>query len=211
VKRISTAACVALLVLGLVSTLGVDLAAAATAQDPNQPALDAACFPPASVDYPPSGGDTNIDPRLQLGPGHFDPGGRGHFTVLHGVPGDVYCGVAFSTPIRLPATRADAQGTLTYDVAVPADFELNAMHHVDIYRRHVKVGNFDFCVNKKGDISPTSACGSGGKTVASNAGGNLPKTGANHLLDLIRAAIVALGIGAAALYLRRRRLATRTA
>jgi hypothetical protein len=205
VKRISTAACVALLVLGLASTLAVDVASAAPQQEtPTQAALDAACFPPATNDYPPNPGDSNIDPKLALGQGHFDPGGRGEFDVLNGVPGDVYCGVAFSTPIRLPATAANARGTLNYNVAVPADFELNAMHHIDVYRRHVKVGNFDFCVNKKGDISPTSACQTGAKT----DGGRLPKTGADHLMDVVRAALVALGLGATALYLRRRRLAS---
>jgi hypothetical protein len=203
VKRISKAACVALLVLGLVSTLGTEIASAAPSQDTPQAQLDAECFPGTTNDYPPNPGDTNIEPALALGPGHFDPGGRGRFTVLNGVADNVYCGVAFSTPIRLPATRANAQGTLSYDVAVPADFELNAMHHIDIYRRHTKVGNFDFCVNKKGDISPTSACQAGAKDRSS-----LPKTGTDRLLDALRAGLVALGLGATALYLRRRRLAT---
>ena len=74
------------------------------------------------------------------------------------------------------------------------------MHHLDIYKLQVKVGNFDFCVDKKGDIAPTSVCKCG---VAAKPG-KLARTGTDHLLDIVRIAVLVLGLGAGAHYLRRR-------
>jgi hypothetical protein len=43
------------------------------------------------------------------------------------------------------------------------------------------------------------------------SGGNLARTGLDHLLDVLRVALIALALGAAALYGRRRMQANRAA
>jgi LPXTG-motif cell wall-anchored protein len=207
VKRIGMGTFVTLLVLGLVSAIGVTTASAAPAQDGGV----IVCVPPVSSDYPPVPGSTALEP-LTLTRGHFTPGGTVNNSIdIDGARTGVYCGRGFSTEFRLPNTTANAAGRLHYEgFAVPADFELNAMHHIDIYKLSVKVGNFDFCVDKKGDIAPVSVC----KAAASKPdkpAGNLPKTGNDHLMDLLRAALVILGVGGGALYLRRRQVAARPA
>ena len=152
-KRISTGARIPLLLLALVAMLLGGLAtnaSAAPAQDSN------ACFPGTDPDYPPVGPSVQIDLNLTLLVGQFNPGASGHIEIGGAQPNVNYCGVAFSTPITLPAKQANAQGKLIYDIAVPADFELGAMHHIDVYKQQVKVGNFDFCVNKSGALAPNS-------------------------------------------------------
>lgn len=192
VKRLSAGTCVALLALGLV--LGVSPAPASA-----RPAQDAsACFPGSDPDYPPQGATVQIDARLVLLSGRLIPGGTG-VLVIGGAEANVtYCGSMFSTPITLPIKKADAAGKLTYGIAVPKDFELNANHHVDVFRAQVQVGSFDFCVDKTGVVGPTSACAK--KAVSSK----IAKTGANHLFDLARLGVITVGVGAAAMYARRR-------
>jgi LPXTG-motif cell wall-anchored protein len=202
VKRIGKGTVVTLLVLGLVSALGVATpAGAAPAQDGGV----IVCVPPPNADYPPTPGSAALEP-LTLLRGHFDPGATGTLDI-GGASDGVYCGRGFSTEFRLPNATADSTGTLRYrGFAVPADFELNAMHHIDIYKLSTKVGNFDFCVDTKGDIAPTSVC----KAAAAKPD-KLPKTGTDHLMDLLRAALLILGVGGGALYLRRRQLSARPA
>ena len=191
---------VTLLVFGLVSALGVSTSSAAPSQDGLQ------CVVPPASDYPPTPGSVGFEP-LVLTSGHFNPGSsQGNLVIIDGARDGVYCGQGFSTPFSLPNATSTG-GRLTYNsFAVPADFQLNAMHHIDIYKLRVKVGNFDFCVDKKGDIAPTSVC----KALA-NKDGKLPRTGVDQLMALLRVALVALGVGGGALYLRRRRLASRPA
>jgi hypothetical protein len=182
----------------------------------------------------------NLDLNLTLDLGHYDPGGAGGITISGAIPGFEYCGVTFSAPIVLPAQNASAAGKLVWSgLAVPADFQLNALHHIDVYHQKTKVGNFDFCVKSDGSIGPTSACkptsvttappggttggttgGSTGATTAgtstgggavAGSGGNLARTGLDHLLDVLRVALIALALGAAALYGRRRMQANRAA
>lgn len=193
---------VTLLVFGLVSALGLAPSSAAPAQDGLQ------CVVPPDADYPPTPGSVGIEP-LVLTSGHFNPGQTaGNSVIIDGAREGVYCGQGFSTPFFLPNAQANSAGRLSYsNFAVPADFQLNAMHHIDIYKLKVKVGNFDFCVDKKGDIAPTSVC----KTALASKDGKLPRTGVDQLMALLRAALVALGVGGGALYLRRRRLASRPA
>jgi hypothetical protein len=160
-----------------------------------------ACFPGSDPDYPPTGPDVQIEASLVLQVGHFVPGASSHIEIGGATEGE-YCGLGFSTEFVLPAKAPNAQGKLIYDVIAPADFELGAMHHIDVYKRQVKVGNFDFCVDKKGDLAPVSACNAGQKP----GKGNLPKTGANHLADLVRLALVLIGVGGGVYYVRRRQL-----
>lgn len=196
-KRISTSACVALIVVSLLGAVNASSAGAAPAQtDPGS----SACFPGSDPDYPPTGPTVRIEGSLQLVSAHFVPGARGQIVLAGAVPGDRYCGTTFSTPITLPAKAADAQGRLSYDIAVPANFELLEMHHIDVFKEQVKVGNFDFCVDKQGDLAPTSVC-----KPKTKAGGNLAKTGNDHLMVALRAGLVVLALGLGVLYVRRRR------
>jgi hypothetical protein len=195
VKRIGMGTAVALLVLGLVSTLAPGANAA-----PATTSLAVSCLPGSGPDYPALPAPTGLEP-LTLLAGHFTPGGTGTVDI-GGAGAGVYCGQGFSTPFLLP-NLTPTGGKLAYrGFAVPADFELGAMHHLDIYKLQVKVGNFDFCVDKKGDIAPTSVC----KSVAAKPG-KLARTGTDHLLDIVRIAVLVLGLGAGAHYLRRRRQA----
>ena len=157
-----------------------------------------ACFPDDPIDYPPTAPGVEIELRLSLVNGHFEPGAQGFIGVTGAVPGLQYCGIVFSEPIKLQPQVASPAGGLSYiRFAVPADFQLNAMHHLDLYRQRKLVGAFDFCVKADGDIGPTSACGADK--------GKLPRTGSDHLLVLARWGAVALGLGAFFTYLRRRR------
>lgn len=185
---------VALLVLALVPALGVGVAGAAPVQETPEH-----CLPGSSIDYPATPGATALEP-LRLDGGHFTPGGTGWIDIS-GAREGIYCGIAYSTPILLPNMRAQAGKLMYRNFAVPADFELNAMHHIDIYKLQVKVGNFDFCVDRKGDIAPTSACKA---TAVAGKPGKLARTGQDHLMELVRIAILVIGLGAGALYLRRR-------
>jgi hypothetical protein len=231
VKRISMAA-IALLVLAVGAVWAPGIAGAA----PQDATTD--CLPGDTSAYPPETPAVNIDLNLKLDFGHYDPGGAGLADVSGGIPGEVYCGINYSAPIVLPAQNASAAGKLTWGgLAVPADFQLNAMHHIDVYHLKTKVGNFDFCVTKTGDIGPASLCkptsvttppggttggttggstgattaGSTGGTAVAGSGGSLARTGLDHLIDVMRIALIALTLGAAALYGRRRVRAGRTA
>lgn len=194
-KRAFAAALVALVSLGVFTFAGSNPATAAPAQDATS------CFPGSDPDYPPTGPAVSIQASLRLASAVFVPGGRGSIVIAGASANAVYCGRVFSNPVVLPAKQATAQGQLLYDIAVPRDFELGAMHHIDVFRQQVKVGNFDFCVDGKGRLAPTAACA--GKRAA--AGGPLARTGANGTLDIARIGLIALGVGVGALYLRRRR------
>jgi LPXTG-motif cell wall-anchored protein len=192
VKRLS-AGFVALFVALTTFLVLAPRASAAPAQDSQE-----ACFPGDPIDYPPSAPGTEIELSLALVNGHFDPGASGVIGVTGAVPGLSYCGIVFSTPIVLQPQVASGTGGLSYiRFAVPADFQLNAMHHLDLYRQRKLVGAFDFCVKGDGDIGPTTACAAGK--------GKLPRTGVDHLMVLLRWAALALGLGAFFTYLRRRR------
>lgn len=195
-RRTFAAALVALLALGTFTLVGSAPAAAAPAQD------STACFPGTDPDYPPTGPSVRIEGSLTLESGTFVPGGSGRIVIAGATPGGTYCGVTFSTPIVLPAKQANAQGRLVYDLAVPRDFELGAMHHIDVFRQQVKVGNFDFCVARDGRIAPNAACATKAGT---KTAGPLARTGADGALDIARIGLIALALGAGALYLRRRR------
>lgn len=199
-KCISKGARTLLLGLGLAAMMVGGLTSTASAA----PAQDSTvCFPGSDADYPPTGPSVAIEVSLRLLSGHFIPGGAGHIEIAGAISDtDGYCGITYSAPIVLPAKQPNAQGQLIYDIAVPSDFELNAMHHIDVFKRQVKVGNFDFCVNKSGDVAPTSQCVA---RPAKPPAGNLARTGTNHVTDLVRFGVVLVGLGGAALFVRRRR------
>lgn len=166
----------------------------------------ATCFPGSNPSYPPTGGAVRIESSLRLVSGQFNVGASGTIVITGAGAGARYCGTTFSTPISLPATVADATGALRWTIPVPNSFELNAPHHIDVFREQVQVGSFDFCVNKTGAIAPLGTCGTVDRTskVLATSGG-LPKTGTN-VMDLVRIALMVLAVGAGALYLRRRGL-----
>ncbi len=195
-KRIGMSTAVALLAFGLVAMFAPGASAA-----PASTSLAVSCLPGSGPDYPALPAPSGLEP-LRLLAGHFTPGATGRIDI-DGATTGVYCGVGYSTPFLLPNMTA-TNGKLAWrGFVVPADFELNAMHHLDIYKLQVKVGNFDFCVDKKGDIAPTSVC----KSVAAKPG-KLARTGTDHLLDIVRIAVLVLGVGAGAHYLRRRQAST---
>lgn len=197
-KRIVAGAFLALFSLTLFSVVAPTTSGAA-------PKQDLSCLPDGGDDYPPTT-STNTLESLVLVSGQFNPGGRGQVNIEGAVTGDFYCGTAFSTPIALPTRQATAGGKLNYDVAVPADFELNAMHHIDMFKGSSQVGAFDFCVGTSGAIVQMSSC----RKVSAD-GGDLPNTGTNHIWEIIRIALMLLAIAAVALYARRRVQASRTA
>jgi hypothetical protein len=173
----------------------------------------AQCFPPGvQGDYPPA--QPGIEPNLtlSLSAGFLKPGATAsdRLVVLNGHPGREYCGILLSRPINLGVRTASSGGVLDFDnINVPSDFELNALHHLDVYRVGALVGAFDFCVTSEGKLtSPTASCGGHGGIPGVKNGGNLAHTGLARLADLLKAAGVAFAAGVLFLYLRRRRAAS---
>jgi hypothetical protein len=173
-----------------------------------QAASAAECATTTTTVYPPSGSGSSLQ-KLVLEKGHLPPGTvTGTITIGNADAGE-FCGTLFSTPVGLPS-MASSGGKLVYQgLAVPSDFKLNAAHHIDVYKTGALVGSFDFCVNKDADIvalnSKTCA------TATATDHGALPKTGADRVWEIVRAAMILLVIGAMAVYARRRIVANRTA
>jgi LPXTG-motif cell wall-anchored protein len=199
--------------LAIFSLLGLT-SASASAQTP--PAQNPACAPPGTgSDYPPT--QPAIEPSLQLSlsTGLLLPGTTtGNLLVTGAVPNLTYCGILFSAPVVIDPTVAAANGDLHFDnLAIPSDFKLNAMHHLDVYRRGSLVGAFDFCVTTTGHLATASACqdaaaaNNGSKSPGASHGA-LPRTGWDHLVEVLKAAGLALAAGALFMYLRRRRRAS---
>ncbi len=164
----------ALVVLTL--TLLVGGAAAASAQQDD--------YPPATA-------------NVTLAGGNFVPGGAGNLAFFGGQAGASYNGTAFSTPIPLPATVAQANGAFNFSFSVPADFELGKIHQATVVGPGG--GNFSYCVTTAGAVAAASACsGTGG------GAGAIPRTGSDYIDDGLRGAAVAIGLGAMLLLWRRR-------
>ncbi len=174
----------------------------ASAQDPASE-----CFPATGGDYPPSGVVVAIEVNLDLEGGALSPTvsitADGRLELTGAEPGVTYCGILFSDPITLAPTVAGPDGTLVFNTDVPADFELNAAHHLDVYREGRLVGAFDFCVTKSGNI--TSLTDKVCQTDGTTGKGRLARTGVDRLFDTLKIAALLLVAGAAFLYLRRRR------
>lgn len=171
----------------------------------------AACFPGSGADYPPAGPAVAIEASLSLQAGDIDPplqlasADVSVITIAGAQPGATYCGTLFSTPVTILPTVASPSGVLTFRPAVGRDFELGAPHHLDVFRNRQLVGAFDFCVTKTGAVTPL---GKGGCRAA--AGTKLARTGGDRLLEMVQIAALALAVGAAFIYLRRRRQAAAT-
>jgi hypothetical protein len=188
----------------------------AGAQDPQS---DPACQNTTTSAYPPQGGGDQLE-ALTLDGGHLPPGSSlGTMTVSGGVAGLTYCGRMFSATFAIPNKSANAQGKLVYtNLAIPTGFELNAAHHLDVFRSGRLVGSFDYCVNGNADVvalksssCATAVAGSSGSRSNAGSSGTLPHTGFDRFWQMLRVALVALAIGALALYSRRRLAAERTA
>jgi hypothetical protein len=112
-------------------------------------------------------------------------------------------GTGNSTPFALEPSSLVVDKTVSYDVTLPADFELNARHSVVLTDDDANgrlVANIPFFVNGKGAIAnqPTSAT-------------TLARTGSsNHTGDLVKSGVVLLAFGGAAVRISRKRR-TRTA
>ena len=174
------------------------------------PVTDPACQATVTTAYPPSGGSDTLE-ALTLDGGHLPPGtNSGTATVSGGIPGLTYCGKMFSQTFAVPNKTADASGKLVYtQIAVPTGFELNAAHHLDLYRAGRLVGSFDYCVNGNADIVSLKSKTCTSATAANS--GSLPKTGFDRFWEILRVALVALAVGVLALYGRRRFEAQRLA
>lgn len=218
-KRQCMMAMVACLAIG--SLIGL-VPSAAQAQ-----AAPSACFPPAANgDYPPTGPFIEAGLVLNLNgfllPGHTD----GFLNVDGGQPGQTYCGTLFSAPVTLNPVLAGASGSVAFSgFKIPNDFKVNANHHLDVFRDQHLVGAYDFCVTTAGHLvavgsasclattnatvvsgSNNTVTGTGAATGTKGAG-SLPHTGWDHLIQVLKAAALALGLGAFFMYLRRRRAA----
>ncbi len=170
------------------------------------------------ADYPPHG--PVIEPRLALTGGLLVPGTvTGTITLGGAQPGIPYGGTLYSTPVALAPAVASAGGTVTYaGLAVPAAFAVSAVHHLDVFHDCDLVGSFEFCVTTAGTISPAKACPTptatataGASASATSGAGVLPHTGWDHLFQILKAAALALALGAFLLYVRRRRAASASA
>ena len=96
------------------------------------------------------------------------------------------------------------------NIAVPAGFVLQAVHHIDVLNSCELVGAFDVCITSAGDLAAVKSCQAVTASPSTKASGSLPRTGWDHLFEILRVAFVALVAGVFLLYLRRR-AAARTA
>ena len=163
-----------------------------------------------TLDYPPTPPVLDADLRvLRL---DLVPGTRSGQVVLSGAePGAAYSGTLFSTAIPLPRTVASPGGVLGFTgLAVPGDFELSVLHHLDVVGPCGRAGSYEVCVTSAGELGGVGRCDRSTPVTASDQAGSLARTGQDHLLDLVRAACLVLGIGAFVLYLRRRSAAAGT-
>lgn len=156
-------------------------------------------------DYPP---DT-VGSGITLLGGQFDPGGTGSITYGETAPDTAHGGTVFSAPIPMPVTSSDGNGVLPFSgFAVPEDFALAAVHSSEVTLADGSLlASFEFCVNAAGTITsePLSTCGPAA-AVAGGGGGPLARTGTDLILDGLRVAAAAIGLGALALFWHRRRL-----
>jgi LPXTG-motif cell wall-anchored protein len=131
------------------------------------------------------------------------PGASVRFVVLCNtlIAGRLTSGTGASTPFALPSTPA-SNGSVTFRATLPSDFQLNATHGITIRddATGITLGSGRFFVNSRGQIA-----GNGNGT---GTGSGLPKTGTNHIGDLVKAggALVALG-GVVLLATKRRKAA----
>jgi LPXTG-motif cell wall-anchored protein len=202
VKRQVTMAVIACLAMGSLISLAPAAAGAQTAP----------CFPPgSSADYPPSGPAIEASLKLDLSTGLLLPGhADGTLTVDGAIPGLTYCGTLFSAPVTASPRSSTSTGVVTFNgLAVPTDFKLNAAHHLDVFRQTRLVGAFDFCVNSTGHLTAlvSGACATTAVTTATKSSGSLPKTGWDHLVQILKIAALAIALGVFLLYVRRRRAA----
>ena len=188
--------------MGAIALLVLAIAAVGMSAAPASASTDGVPFANCSgVTGNTAAGAAQLEPGLSLTSGSFSPGKTGEVHVAGAQPGLTYNGiVSGATPISLLAQAATAAGHLNYAFAVPANFEVGTVHNITLYRSGVRVGNFDFCVVKPGNMAPTtSTC-----TDVAGAGGNLAKTGVDHIKQLALWGAVALATGASALYARKR-------
>jgi LPXTG-motif cell wall-anchored protein len=123
----------------------------------------------------------------------------GGFNTIFG--GTFYSGVGASTPFALPSTAASG-GAVSFKVTLPSDFQLNATHGVTIRNDSTgaTAGSGTFFVDKNGRIGGSSSTGTG-----------LPKTGTNHIGDLVKAGGALVALGGVVLLATKRRKAAPTA
>ena len=178
------------------------------------PAQAAVCDPNA---YPPTGPQIEAGLMLDASHSNLAHGANGTLTLTGAAPGGTYGGTVYSQSVPIPNAVADPSGVVRFQgVSVPSTFQLAAQHEVQITRDGCLVGDFTVCVSALGAVGPKNGCptavsadkGAGsGAAAAGGASGVLPHTGLAHLLELLRLAGLAVGLGAMLLYLRRRRLA----
>jgi hypothetical protein len=203
VKRHVTLAVIACLAVSSFVALAPSVASAADTR--------AECFPPGvQGDYPPAQPGVERDLTLSLADGFLKPTttSLNALVLLHANPNLDYCGILASNPVTLPVTTSSSSGVIHFDdIALPSDFQLNALHHLDVYRQGALVGAFDFCVNLQGHLVGANQC-PGANVLPGVKTGGLAHTGLARLADFLKAAGVAFAAGVLFLYLRRRRAAS---
>jgi LPXTG-motif cell wall-anchored protein len=158
---------------------------------------------PTDPDYPPTG--ATFESHLRVTAVSLTPGTSTGTIVLSGAVADAeYAGTLYSAAVALPASRANTSGVLRFnDLTVPAGFELRAIHHIDVVRSCGLVASFDECITSDGHLGELATC-TRAPGSPSHRSGSLPRTGWDHLFDVLRVAGLALGIGLFLVYLRRR-------
>ena len=159
-------------------------------------------------DYPPQG--QALESQLSITQGLLTPGTSTGSIVLGGaVPGGVYSGTLIPG-VTLPASTASPTGVVTFSsLIIPAGFTLRAVHHIEVSRSCALVAAFDACVTSGGTLALAKSCAAvaataGAAGAAGTAGGALPRTGMDHVFQILQLGALAIAVGTFLLYVRRR-------
>ena len=109
--------------------------------------------------YPPTG--PQIEPGLKVdgSQSNLAHGGGGSVTLTGAASGGTYSGTVFSQAVPLPSAVADSSGFVRFQgVSVPNDFQLGAVHEIQIIRDGCLVGDFSVCVTTAGAVVAPGSC-----------------------------------------------------
>jgi hypothetical protein len=199
----------------LTCIVGLTFASGVAAAAPSQTDVTPTC--PTS-DYPPTTDGSSAE--VVVTAAAFTPGGSGSLSLSGTIPNHVYSGTIYSTPIPFGPAASDGSGNVSFDFAVPADFELGEAHSVTLDCDGVLSASFQICVNEVGSLSSLESCAesgagvvetttttgaNGGTPRSGTAAGSLARTGLDYALLLLRIALVLIACGSLVVYVQRRR------
>lgn len=194
-----------LAVVAALSVVWIPTSAAFAAPAVAAPAAQV-CEPP--IDYPPT--PPGLNGKLKVTDLALAPGtSTGTVTVSGAEPGAGYSGTVRPAAIDLPATVASSAGVVRFTgLAVPAGLRVPSLHQISVLDSCGRVVSFEVCITGAGSLGAIGGCSAA--SANQGAAGSLARTGWDPL-DVLRMGIVALGLGAFLLYLRRRAVHARSA